>query len=193
MKPYDFIDPHFSTVPWYRRPQPYVRWLLILAVIASAFAVIPDKPAPAPGVFAQDVPLAPVPLSALRDQPNQVPPITLTAPQDSARFVVNASESIDPEMVHRAPEGIDEAMVVRRPDRRAPSRIVVMPPRDKPGRLLPVPVLRRSDVPAAKIAPKSSANPPATAKPSRRSHGQRGAIAIWRDLPAWRVPAQPER
>jgi hypothetical protein len=193
MKPNDFIDPHFSTVSWYRRPQPYVRWLLILTVVAGAVALIPDKTARAPRVFAQDVVPAPgpvpVPLVALRDQPKPAAPVMPTAPEPSDRFVVNAGESIDPEMVHPAPQGIDEAMVVRRPDRRALPRVVIAPPRDKTGEL-PLPLLPKSDAPAAKIAPKASPNPPATAKPLSGSRRQRGKIEVWRNVPQHKLPAQ---
>jgi hypothetical protein len=118
MKPKSEFDPDLAKLPWRFNPLARARWLLILAVVAAVLALIPTRPTRSPQVFAQRA--TPV-LTAHRmalQQPAPAPPNAVTRPRPGEHFVVMASPSIDPQMVHRAPAGIDEAMVVRPPDQR---------------------------------------------------------------------------
>jgi hypothetical protein len=164
MKPKPDIEPDFALAPWRSIPRTVARWLLIFAVITGAIALIPAEPTPAPRAFAQGGPPAPQNLRLTLQQPPPAPPAAVAVPQPRDGFVVMASPSIDPLMVHPAPEGIDERMVVRLRDRRSAPSILVEPPRNKPGRL-PVPVPPNSDDPDAEPDPELPPTEPLPAQP----------------------------
>jgi hypothetical protein len=147
------IDPDFAITPRRSMPRILARWLLIFVLALGALALIPAEPTKAPQAFAQGAIPAPGSLRLTLQQPAPAPPITVTGPQPRDGFVVMASPSIDPQMVHAAPAGIDETMVVNLRSRRAMSPILVMPPRSKP-REMPVPARPNSETPDAKFNPK---------------------------------------
>jgi hypothetical protein len=153
MKPKPDIDPDFATARWGSMPRTVARWLLIFVLATGALAIIPAEPTKAPQAFAQGAIPAPGSLRLTIQQPAPELPITITEPQPRDGFVVMASRSIDPQMVHAAPAGIDESMVVRLPSRRATSPILVMPSPKKP-REMPVPRRPNSETPDAKLGPK---------------------------------------
>jgi hypothetical protein len=165
MKPKPEIDPDFATAPWRSIPRTIARWLLIFVVITAGIALIPAEPTRPPQASAQasaQAAATPAPenLKLTLQQPPPASPAKVAGPQPRADFVVMASPSIDPQMVHPAPEGIDEGMVAHfRRDRRAAPFVLVEPPRNKPGQL-PLPVPPNSEDPDAELDPEVSPEGP---------------------------------
>jgi hypothetical protein len=160
MEPKYGFDPDFTTPPWYRKPLPYVRWLVIFAVVAAAVALLPARETPSPQPFAPGVMPTPAGLSVTLQQPAPNPPTVVTTLQPRDRFVMIAPAHIDPQMVHPAPARIDEQMVIGVRKGRGLPPIAVVPPRK---RRVHMPVSPpNSSTP--KVAPKASPTPPAPAE-----------------------------
>jgi hypothetical protein len=152
MKPKSEIDPDFATSPWRSIRRTVARWLLIFAVLSGAIALIPAEPTRAPQAFAQGGAIVPSAVGLTLQQPPPAPQIAVAEPQPQDGFVVMASPSIDPQMVHPAPAGIDEKMVAHLRSRRATPPVLIVPRRNKL-RELPVPVRPKSETPDEKLGP----------------------------------------